>query len=108
MKLVTTSLVASLVILFQVPLPKPTGGKFNLSKPKTDLEWIETRSRQLPGPGQCGRRLSSRHFTATNVFCRYDMTGMQKMSGGEQSIYFPAIATFAASFLTRVIQASST
>ena len=49
----------------QVPLSKPTGGKFNMSKPKTDLEWIETRSKQLPGPGQ------------------YDVTGLAKKSGGK-------------------------
>jgi hypothetical protein len=31
--------------------PKPSGGKFNMSKPKSDIDWIITRASQMPGPG---------------------------------------------------------
>lgn len=31
-------------------LPGTSGGKFNASKPKTELEWIEYHASQLPGP----------------------------------------------------------
>ena len=26
------------------------GGKFNLSKPKTEIEWVQKRSKESPGP----------------------------------------------------------
>ncbi len=34
----------------------PSGGRFNLAKSKSELEWAEHRARQLPGPGEYDAR----------------------------------------------------
>ena len=36
---------------YAVPAPPaPAGGRFNQSRPKTSLEWVELRAREMPGP----------------------------------------------------------
>ena len=40
---------------YNVPPPKgPSGGTISKGHPKTQLDWIELRGKELPGPGQYG------------------------------------------------------
>lgn len=51
-----------------------TGGSFNKSNPKTDLEWVEYRAKQIPGPGR---------------YMSMDQTSGLNKAGGAWSKYKP-------------------
>ena len=50
-------------------LKENLGGKFNLSNPKSDVDWMVWRSNQLPAPGQCVAPILPPKITTKMTFC---------------------------------------
>lgn len=85
------------------PLLAPSGGKFNTSKPKSDIDWVTYRAAQLPAPGQCAYSRASAMLKQCRALTRSSNTlrcgcspccadgapALPKPAGGRFSTAFP-------------------